>query len=641
MKHHVLILTSVILIAMLAWQPLAALAEANDLMGRKAGILGLMDESNVPTSASIDFDIGRLAAADAVEKAYAQNLISSNGDVLNIRFSFTMNEAMTDAQWQTVKDWLKCLVIEAVQSIQAEPKSLASVVAQAYSDARRDAQPGDTGMPAWASENLLLSRITATTPYYPQLAPGDDSQSTQKLQQKLTELGFLNDRADGKYGENTKKAVMLLENYVRLLETDAHASAAGANAAQETRDEGAFQLLSAAQSDEPAAAFAPATQVDGVADALLQAYLYSEDFRVSRGVARKGDANEVVTRIQNRLNNLGYMDSKVDGSYGSDTAYSVRLFQHYNGIEPTGVADDATQRMLFSDRAVKPDNSLMKPGSSGDDVSKLQRRLRVLGFGAISVDGSYGASTQAGVKNLQEYLGASNILSDAAVNGIADPLVLDAFYAAGFPEIPQEMQTGDKGIDVVRLQRRLSCLDYYYDGIDGAYGAGTAEAVKDFQKMHGLSRTGIADEKTLRTLFNADAKKAMRPYMLRVSIADQRVYAYALDDNNEYTRLVRTMKCSTGRSGSPTPKGTYVNSTGPGARWHYFKKFSCWAQYAYYIQGDIMFHSVLYGSKGGAVTQSSVNNLGRQASHGCVRLSVEDAKWIWTNCKAHTKVVVK
>jgi len=123
-------------------------------------------------------------------------------------------------------------------------------------------------------------------------------------------------------------------------------------------------------------------------------------------------------------------------------------------------------------------------------------------------------------------------------------------------------------------------------------------------------------------------------------VGDQRVYAYGLDANNEYTVLVRTMKCSTGKSGTPTPTGTFTNSTGPGARWHYFEKFKCWAQYAYYIQGDIMFHSVLYGQKEGRVTQSSVNNLGRRASHGCVRLSVEDAKWIWSNCPRNTTVIV-
>ena len=94
-----------------------------------------------------------------------------------------------------------------------------------------------------------------------------------------------------------------------------------------------------------------------------------------------------------------------------------------------------------------------------------------------------------------------------------------------------------------------------------------------------------------------------------------------------------------GPHSTPTPTGTFTD-TGPGARWHFFTKFNCWAQYAFYIEGDIMFHSVLYNQQGGKVTQSSVNHLGSKASHGCVRLSVEDAKWIWENCPSNTKVIV-
>ncbi|MBQ3574075.1 MAG: murein L,D-transpeptidase, partial [Clostridia bacterium] len=226
------------------------------------------------------------------------------------------------------------------------------------------------------------------------------------------------------------------------------------------------------------------------------------------------------------------------------------------------------------------------------------------------------------------------------VNGIADPILLDDFYSASFPAIPKQMQSGSKGDDVVRLQRRLNGLEYFFGTLDGDYGAQTAEAVTTFQKQHGLAKTGVADEQTMRVLFSGEAKKALKPYMLKVSTKDQRVYAYALDDNNEYTVLVHTMKCSTGKDATPTPKGTYQATTGPGARWHYFKKYECWAQYAYYIEGDIMFHSVLYGEKDGPVTRSSVNNLGRKASHGCVRLSVEDAKWIYYNCPMKTKIVV-
>ena len=146
------------------------------------------------------------------------------------------------------------------------------------------------------------------------------------------------------------------------------------------------------------------TPVDGVADALLQAYLYSDDFQVARAICALGDEGSAVRRVQTRLNRLGYTVDAPDGIYGGGTARALRIFQYYNGLDQTGVADAATQNLLFSKNAAKPDNAMLTVGSSGDDVSKLQKRLRVLGFASIAVDGGYGASTKAGVETLQQYM---------------------------------------------------------------------------------------------------------------------------------------------------------------------------------------------------------------------------------------------
>ena len=183
---------------------------------------------------------------------------------------------------------------------------------------------------------------------------------------------------------------------------------------------------------------------------------------------------------------------------------------------------------------------------------------------------------------------------------------------------------------------------YLEGGIDGIFGSGTESAIKYFQKRNKLEETGVADEATQRALFSESAVKSDRPkcmYMLKISVDDQRVYAYKWG-HGSYSQLVRTMKCSTGTTSDPTPLGTF-QAGGPCGRWYYFKKFDCWAQYAYRINGPYLFHSVLYSEKDTAtLRQSSVNNLGRRASHGCVRLSVEDAKWIYNNCPAGTTVKV-
>ena len=625
----------------------------------QADILSLMRPENAPKSTNIHLDNDVPEAQAAQRHTFNQELISSRGDVLNVEFRFTVKDtAMGEGQWATVEQWLKQLVLSSVQYVQADSESLAHVIYDSYRVQRIAAIPGETGLPAWASEDLLLNDIVCTVPFYPELSVDVNGDATRRLQQRLIDLGYLTGRADGYYGENTKDAVMRLEEYVRDLEQDEINAALGVTptpaptATPAPDDEDAPST----PTDEPTLQPGPTpmTVVDGVADGLLQAYLYSDDFKPARADMGVGAEGSDVVRLQTRLNALGYTTDAADGIYGGGTARALRIFQYYSGLDQTGIADGATQALLFSGEAKAPDNAMLTMGSSGDDVSRLQKRLRILGFASIAVDGGYGASTKAGVENLQQYMREMEGEALAAtlppetvepsqftveVNGVADPLLLDDFYSDSFPAVPDEMTTGAEGRDVVRLQRRLSCLDYYYDGLDGQYGSGTVQAVSEFQRRNDLPETGVADRNTMAALFNENARKALKPYVLKVSVDDQRVYAYAPDRNGEYTDLVRTMKCSTGRKGTPTPKGTFTD-TAPGARWHFFKKFNCWAQYAFYIQGDIMFHSVLYGQKGGSVTQSSVNHLGSRASHGCVRLSVEDAKWIWNNCPANTRVEV-
>ena len=129
-------------------------------------------------------------------------------------------------------------------------------------------------------------------------------------------------------------------------------------------------------------------------------------------------------------------------------------------------------------------------------------------------------------------------------------------------------------------------------------------------------------------------------YYITVDLTNQIVTVY---DNGNTTEsgIARQMICSSGRAATPTPVGTY---TLPGksyaserTEWYYFSKYNCYAKWATRIVGGILFHSVLYTAAKKGPTSSSVNALGGQASHGCVRLRVADAKWIAENCPAGTR----
>lgn len=101
---------------------------------------------------------------------------------------------------------------------------------------------------------------------------------------------------------------------------------------------------------------------------------------------------------------------------------------------------------------------------------------------------------------------------------------------------------------------------------------------------------------------------------------------------------VKAMICSCGREGKDTPEGTF--QTYAYYEWRRMVD-DTYGRYAVRFNGMILFHSVPYIEESPDTLEwEEYNKLGENASLGCVRLSVEDAKWIYDNCKPGTKVVV-
>lgn len=118
-------------------------------------------------------------------------------------------------------------------------------------------------------------------------------------------------------------------------------------------------------------------------------------------------------------------------------------------------------------------------------------------------------------------------------------------------------------------------------------------------------------------------------YILQVNKGTNVVTVYRKDGTPE-----RAFVCSVGTA---TPLGTFY--TPNKYRWHELDGPS-YGQYCTRIVNGILFHSVWYYRNGDYASQSYVqyNKLGSTASHGCVRLTVADAKWIYDNCPLGTEV---
>ena len=71
---------------------------------------------------------------------------------------------------------------------------------------------------------------------------------------------------------------------------------------------------------------------------------------------------------------------------------------------------------------------------------------------------------------------------------------------------PSYLAYGSNGDQVKAMQERLKALGYYDSTVDGQYGNGTKQAVKIFQRQHGLEDDGIAGSQTLAVLYSEAAK---------------------------------------------------------------------------------------------------------------------------------------
>ena len=77
-------------------------------------------------------------------------------------------------------------------------------------------------------------------------------------------------------------------------------------------------------------------------------------------------------------------------------------------------------------------------------------------------------------------------------------------------DAPGPMKIGDVSDDVEKLQKALNILGYYGGKIDGAYGEGTTEAVKAYQKEKRLEADGVAGKQTVKAIFGSVGKEISR-----------------------------------------------------------------------------------------------------------------------------------
>ncbi|MBR3785788.1 MAG: L,D-transpeptidase [Firmicutes bacterium] len=142
-----------------------------------------------------------------------------------------------------------------------------------------------------------------------------------------------------------------------------------------------------------------------------------------------------------------------------------------------------------------------------------------------------------------------------------------------------------------------------------------------------------------QTAFGASSKSSK--YWVKVNAKANVVTVYKKVDKK--WKPYRAMLCSTGTGKGDSYEATPVGSYRVSSRWDWGPMVGgVYARYVVQFYGDFLFHSVPYEEYKNpkSMPAKEYNKLGKDASHGCVRLSLMDAKWVYDNIPRGTKVTV-
>jgi len=120
-------------------------------------------------------------------------------------------------------------------------------------------------------------------------------------------------------------------------------------------------------------------------------------------------------------------------------------------------------------------------------------------------------------------------------------------------------------------------------------------------------------------------------FRIEVDLNSQKVLVYYKDN------LIKEMICSGGTAEKPTLKGEF--KTTQKGEWFFSDKYNMGAHYWIRFYHDYLFHSVPF-NKNDQMIKEEYDKLGSPASHGCIRLEVKNAKWLYEMLPIGVKVLI-
>ena len=187
-----------------------------------------------------------------------------------------------------------------------------------------------------------------------------------------------------------------------------------------------------------------------------------------------GAGETAVQELQERLIALGLLTGTADGHFGDGTEEAVKLFQQMYGLSVTGYADEATLAAL---------------STAQEGILEVQEGLIAAGVSSGEADGVLGEATEEAIATFQQMFGLE-------ATGVADPET-------------RELLASSSNV-IFGVQTKLIELAYLTGVADGVLGPATETAILEFQQVHGLEATGVADPET-RELLQSGTNLTIKP----------------------------------------------------------------------------------------------------------------------------------
>ena len=354
-----------------------------------------------------------------------------------------MNKHTEKAPNQSVRKqsllWLRRTPVKTLSAVAGVLAVAVIILVLATSPGDKTSAAGEDPMPAdnTISENspaatvMPEARVSLAMPAY---APVSISVGTQAavvadIQARLSELYYLDaDQPGTEYEETTQTAVIHFQaqngleatgtvdqqTYDRLLSEQAKEYAVSLEAEGEDVSDLQQRLYELGYMEEATGYFGAETEAavmkfqmlndlpeNGAIDQQTREMLYAPD--AVPNMYSYGEQCAEIEACQQRLKELGYLTTVPDGKFGEDTKAAVRRFQESNGLIVDGNIGPTTQGILMSSDA---QGNALAIGAEGDDVMRVQERLKKLGY-MYKATGYYGELTDAAVRSFQAANGLS------------------------------------------------------------------------------------------------------------------------------------------------------------------------------------------------------------------------------------------